>query len=74
MQEMCVFLEAPTWLTAKSHSSTGVIGPQAESRYVVAQGTRFGRKGRVYLSRDDVGQVLVGGETHSHVQSEQHSF
>lgn len=38
MQEMCVFLEAPTRSTAKSHSFIGVIGPQAESSCVVAQG------------------------------------
>jgi PhzF family phenazine biosynthesis protein len=32
-------------------------------RYVAAQGTALGRKGRITVSRDDVGQVWVGGHT-----------
>lgn len=32
--------------------------------YIAAQGTMIGRTGRVYISRDDAGAVLVGGETH----------
>lgn len=36
--------------------------------------TRPGRKGRIYLARDDAGQVRVGGETHTHAQGELHSF
>ncbi|CUJ29290.1 Trans-2%2C3-dihydro-3-hydroxyanthranilate isomerase [Achromobacter xylosoxidans] len=35
--------------------------------YVAAQGTRLGRRGRVHLSRDDSGQVWVGGDTRIHV-------
>lgn len=37
-------------------------------------GTRPRRKGRIYLIRDDAGQVRVGGETRTHVQGELHSF
>jgi PhzF family phenazine biosynthesis protein len=47
------------WLFA-----TGVV----EAGYVAAQGARRGRHGRVYLTRDDAGQVWVGGATHTHVQ------
>jgi hypothetical protein len=45
-----------------------------ESSYVAAQGTCLGRKGRIYLTRDDAGQVWVGGETRTHVKGELHSF
>ena len=74
MQEMCVFLGAPTWPTAKSHSSIGVIGPHAESSYVAAQGTRPSQKSRIYPSSDDASQVRVGGETHTQSMAELHSF
>jgi PhzF family phenazine biosynthesis protein len=40
------------WLFASGLRSTG---------YVAAQGTRLGRKGRVYIDRDPAGQVWVGG-------------
>ncbi|MFS8124656.1 PhzF family phenazine biosynthesis protein [Rhizobium sp. BR 250] len=36
--------------------------------YVAAQGTRLGRHGRVYLSRDETGVIWVGGETRTHVE------
>lgn len=45
-----------------------------ESRYVAAQGTRLGRKGRIYLTHDDAGQVWVGGETRTHIKGELHSL
>jgi PhzF family phenazine biosynthesis protein len=32
-------------------------------RYVASQGTVLGRTGRVYLERDEAGQVWVGGDT-----------
>ncbi len=46
------------WLFA-----TGV----AEQDYVAAQGTRLGRNGCIYVSRDDSGRIWVGGETYTHV-------
>lgn len=46
------------WLFA-----TGVV----EEDYVAAQGTRLDRHGRIHLTRDDVGQIWVGGETRTHV-------
>lgn len=49
------------WLFA-----TGV----ARNDYVAAQGTRLGRQGRVHLTRDDTGQVWVGGDTRTHVKGE----
>jgi PhzF family phenazine biosynthesis protein len=42
------------WLFASGARSTG---------YVAAQGTRLGRAGRVYIDRDDAGQVWVAGAT-----------
>lgn len=47
------------WLFA-----TGVV----EEDYVAAQGTRLDRHGRIHLTRDDVGQIWVGGETRTHVE------
>lgn len=47
------------WLFA-----TGVV----EGNYVASQGTRLGRNGRIYLTRDDGGQIWVGGETRTHVE------
>jgi PhzF family phenazine biosynthesis protein len=44
------------WLFASGQRSTG---------YVAAQGTRLGRQGRVYIDRDEAGQVWVGGSTRS---------
>jgi PhzF family phenazine biosynthesis protein len=41
------------WLIAEGH-----LGP----RYVAAQGTCLGREGRVWIERDDAGQVWVGGD------------
>ena len=49
------------WLFA-----TGV----AHDDYVAAQGTRLGRHGRIHLTRDDAGQVWVGGDTRTHVKGE----
>jgi PhzF family phenazine biosynthesis protein len=36
---------------------------RAKDRYIAAQGTRLGRKGRISVSQDDAGQVWVGGHT-----------
>jgi PhzF family phenazine biosynthesis protein len=36
---------------------------RVKDRYIAAQGTRLGRKGRITVSRDDTGQVWVGGHT-----------
>ncbi|RIK85966.1 MAG: phenazine biosynthesis protein PhzF [Hyphomicrobiales bacterium] len=47
------------WLFA-----TGAV----EEAYVAAQGTCLGRKGRVHISRDETGQVWVGGEARVHVE------
>jgi len=33
-----------------------------ESTYIAAQGTAIGRAGRVYVRRDDDGNVWVGGD------------
>jgi predicted PhzF superfamily epimerase YddE/YHI9 len=41
---------------------------QAEQAYVAAQGTCLGRKGRIHVSRDEAGQVWVGGETRTQVE------
>ncbi len=35
--------------------------------YVAAQGACLGRKGRVFASRDEAGQVWIGGDTRTHV-------
>ncbi len=40
----------------------------ANGPYIAAQGTRLGRQGRIYISRDTTGQVWVGGNTHTVVQ------
>ncbi len=53
------------WLFA-----TGIVAED----YVVAQGTRLGRRGRVYLTRDDAGQIWVGGETRTHVEGRLHNL
>jgi PhzF family phenazine biosynthesis protein len=50
---------AAQWLFA-----TGV----AKDAYVAAQGTRLGRKGRVYVDRDETGLIWIGGETRTHVE------
>jgi len=39
----------------------------AKSDYIAAQGTCLGRKGRVFASRDETGQVWIGGDTRTHV-------
>ena len=36
---------------------------RAKDRYLAAQGTRLGRKGRISMSQDDAGQVWVSGQT-----------
>jgi PhzF family phenazine biosynthesis protein len=36
---------------------------QAQTPYVASQGTALGRAGRVHLSRDETGQIWVGGGT-----------
>ena len=38
-------------------------GGYVQRRYVAAQGTRIGRQARIAVSRDDAGQVWVGGKT-----------
>ena len=53
------------WLFA-----TGMVAED----YVAAQGTCLGRRGRIYLTRDDVGQIWVGGETRTHVEGRLHGF
>ena len=53
------------WLFA-----TGVVAED----YVAAQGTRLGRKGRIYLTRDDTGQIWVGGETRTQVEGRLHGL
>ncbi|WP_293660715.1 PhzF family phenazine biosynthesis protein [Rhodoferax sp. OV413] len=40
----------------------------APTRYVAAQGSCMGRAGRVYLDRDDQGQVWVGGDSVTCIQ------
>ncbi len=42
--------------------------------YVAAQGTRLGRHGRIYLIRDDIGQIWVGGETRTHIEGRLHAL
>lgn len=39
----------------------------AKADYIAAQGTCLGRKGRVFASRDETGQVWIGGDTLTHV-------
>jgi PhzF family phenazine biosynthesis protein len=39
----------------------------AKGDYIAAQGTCLGRKGRVYASRDQAGQVWIGGATRTHL-------
>lgn len=39
----------------------------AKADYIAAQGTCLGRKGRVFASRDETGQVWIGGDTRTHV-------
>lgn len=46
----------------------------ARDNYVAAQGTRLGRHGRIFLSRDEADQVWVGGETRTHVKGELHGL
>lgn len=53
------------WLFAK-----GVV----DEDYVAAQGTYLGRHGRIYLTRDDAGQIWVGGETRTHVEGRLHGL
>ncbi len=35
--------------------------------YIASQGTRLGRRGRVFIDRDDLGRVWVGGSTSTHI-------
>lgn len=42
--------------------------------YVAAQGTRLGRHGRIHLTRDEAGQIWVGGETRTHVEGRLHGL
>jgi PhzF family phenazine biosynthesis protein len=53
------------WLFA-----TGIVTED----YVAAQGTRLGRRGRIYLTRDDAGQIWVGGEAYTHVEGRLHGL
>ncbi|ODV43551.1 phenazine biosynthesis protein PhzF [Cupriavidus sp. UYMMa02A] len=43
-----------------------------EDDYVAAQGTRLGRHGRIYLTRDEAGQIWIGGKTCTHVEGRLH--
>lgn len=45
-----------------------------EDDYIAAQGTRLGRHGRIHLSRDEAGQIWVGGETRTHVEGRLHGL
>ena len=36
---------------------------RARGPYVAAQGTRLGRAGRVFVDRDEAGEVWIGGQT-----------
>lgn len=38
--------------------------------YLAAQGTKLGRKGRIYVSQDEAGQVWVGGKTQNLVSGQ----
>jgi PhzF family phenazine biosynthesis protein len=40
-----------------------IAGGEARAPYVVSQGGRLDRKGRIYIDRDATGDVWVGGET-----------
>lgn len=42
--------------------------------YVATQGTRLGRHGRINLTRDEVGQIWVGGKTRTHVEGRLHGL
>ncbi len=53
------------WLFA-----TGV----ASGNYVASQGTCLGRAGRVYVTRDAIGQVWVGGQTRTHIEGQLRSL
>jgi len=43
---------------------------RATAPYVASQGTVLGRSGRVHISRDDDGQIWVGGATHTCLSGE----
>jgi PhzF family phenazine biosynthesis protein len=43
---------------------------RATAPYVASQGTVLGRQGRVHISRDDDGQIWVGGATHTCLSGE----
>lgn len=45
-----------------------------EDDYVAAQGTRLGRQGRIHLTRDEAGQIWVGGKTRTHVEGRLHGL
>jgi PhzF family phenazine biosynthesis protein len=49
------------WLTADG---------RAPARYVVSQGTRVGRAGRVYVRRDDDGTLWIGGDSASLIEGQ----
>lgn len=53
------------WLFA-----TGVV----DDDYVAAQGTRLGRHGRIHLTRDEAGQIWVGGKTRTNVEGRLRGF
>lgn len=42
--------------------------------YIATQGTRLGRHGRLYLTRDDASQIWVGGTTSTHVEGRLHGL
>ncbi len=39
-------------------------------RYLAAQGAALGRAGRVYLERDEMGQVWVGGDAVTYIDGQ----
>ena len=37
---------------------------------IIAQGTNIGRKGRVFVRRDEAERVLIGGQSHAFIDGE----
>lgn len=53
------------WLFA-----TGVV----EKDYIASQGTCLGRQGRIYINRDDSGEIWVGGKTYILAEGQLYGF
>ena len=47
-----------------------LAGGRVTAPYIASQGTVLGRQGRVHISRDDDGQIWVGGAVHTCVSGE----